>query len=369
MHIKVEPGLEDAARVEADSSSARRSGSRDWVFPIKSIKMEPQEEPEYAEFDPLTIPDKFRKEVKKESKGSTGVDWLRRISDSEAVSLLDDDPPLWISIEDKLDSSTEEAIKLMDMVIRQGTIRKKDFPLLTEEYGLYVAHIVRKESIAYITDLEEVTPGSQHREIQRHPERNACPPCGVVHLPDPSGQLCPARTPNNPKILKLLTDSWKDKVRGVFVGISAMRSQPAELRSVLLNASLNSNEERDYSDDVGPYSSDSTVTRQNLYKGLKKRLDIIKDKPTLPMFVEYQARRPSMRPGCGSSPLGTDQDHSEAAEGSSQSHHPGAAHHGGGLQHHGCPDEALQAEIPGVSPGAGHHVRGTGGPLRPLGRP
>jgi hypothetical protein len=67
---------------------------------------------------------------------------------------------------------------------------------------------------------------------------------------------------------------------------------------LLLNASLNSNEERDYADDVGPYSSDSTVTRQNLYKGLKKRLDIIKDKPTLPMFVEYQAkRRPNMRPG------------------------------------------------------------------------
>ncbi len=40
------------------------------------------------------------------------------------------------------------------------------------------------------------------------------------------------------------------------------------------------------------------MTRQNLYKGLKKRLDIIKDKPTLPMFVEYQARRrPSIRPG------------------------------------------------------------------------
>ncbi len=93
MHIKVEPGLEDAARVEADSSSARTSGSRDWVFPIKHIKMEPQEEPEYVEFDPFTIPDKFRKEVKKERRGSTGVDWLRRISNSEAVSLLDDEPP------------------------------------------------------------------------------------------------------------------------------------------------------------------------------------------------------------------------------------------------------------------------------------
>jgi hypothetical protein len=228
MHIKLEPGLEDATRVEANSSSARTSGSWDWVFPIKHIKKEPQEEPEYAEFDPCTIPDKFRKEVKKERRGSTGVDWLRRISNSEAVSLLDDEPPLWISIEDRLDPSMEEAIKLMDMV-RQGTIRKMDFPLLTEEYGLYVAHIVRKESIAYITDLEEVTPGSLHREIQHHPERNACPPCGVVHLPDPSGQPCPACAPNNPKILRLLTDSWKDKVRGVFVGIAALRSQPAEL--------------------------------------------------------------------------------------------------------------------------------------------
>jgi hypothetical protein len=84
-----------------------------------------------------------------------------------------------------------------------------------------------------------------------------------------------------------LTDSWKDKVRGVFVGLYAMRSQPAELREVLLNASLNSNEEKDYTDDVGPYSSDNTVARQNLYKGLKRRLEIIKDKPTLPMFVEY----------------------------------------------------------------------------------
>ncbi len=40
------------------------------------------------------------------------------------------------------------------------------------------------------------------------------------------------------------------------------------------------------------------MARQNLYKGLKRRLDIIKDKPTLPMFVEYHAkRRPNMRPG------------------------------------------------------------------------
>jgi hypothetical protein len=78
---------------------------------------------------------------------------------------------------------------------------------------------------------------------------------GFVHLPDPSGRPCPARTPNNPKILRLLSNSWKDKVRGVFVGICATRSQPAELRDVLLNASLNSNEERDYADDVGPYSA------------------------------------------------------------------------------------------------------------------
>jgi hypothetical protein len=297
MHIKIEPGLEDAARVEADSSSTRASGSRDWVFNIKHMKKEPLEEPEYAEFDPVTIPEKFRKEVKKERRSSTGVDWLKRISNSEAISLLDEEPPLWISMDEKVDEKTEESIRLMDMV-RQGTIRKKDFPLLTEEYGLYVAHVVRKESISYISDLEEVTPGSQHREIQRHPERNACPPCGVAHLPDPSGRPCPARAANNPKVLRLLTDSWKDKVRGVFVGLYAMRSQPAELREVLLNASLNSNEEKDYTDDVGPYSSDNTVARQNLYKGLKRRLEIIKDKPTLPMFVEYHAkRRPNMRPG------------------------------------------------------------------------
>jgi hypothetical protein len=69
-------------------------------------------------------------------KGPTGVDWLRRISDCEAVSLLDDEPLLWISIEDRLDSANEIAIKLMDKV-RQGTIRKGDFPLLTEVYGLY----------------------------------------------------------------------------------------------------------------------------------------------------------------------------------------------------------------------------------------
>jgi hypothetical protein len=188
MHIKIEPGLEDAARVEADSSSTRASGSRDWVFNIKHMKKEPLEEPEYAEYDPVTIPEKFRKEVKKERRSSTGVDWLKRISNSEAISLLDEEPPLWISMDEKVDEKTEESIRLMDMV-RQGTIRKKDFPLLTEEYGLYVAHVVRKESISYISDLEEVTPGSQHREIQRHPERNACPPCGVAHLPEPSGRL------------------------------------------------------------------------------------------------------------------------------------------------------------------------------------
>jgi len=155
------------------------------------MKQEPLEEPEYAEFDPITIPEKFRKEVKKERRGSTGVDWLRQIANSEAVSLLDDEPPLWISIEDKLDTSTEESIKLMDMV-RQGTIRKKDFPLLTEEYGLYVAHIVRKESISYITDLEEVTPGSQHREIQRHPEpvRRAGSP---IYLTLAAGRVRPER--------------------------------------------------------------------------------------------------------------------------------------------------------------------------------
>ncbi len=88
--------------------------------------MEPQEEPEYAEFDPFTIPEKFRKEVKKERRGSTGVGWLRRISNSEAVSLLDDEPPLWISIKEKLDANTEESIQLMDMV-RQGRSERRIF--------------------------------------------------------------------------------------------------------------------------------------------------------------------------------------------------------------------------------------------------
>jgi hypothetical protein len=68
-----------------------------------------------------------------------------------------------------------------------------------------------------------------------------------------------------PKNSETIDGFLEDKVRGVFVGICAMRSQPAELRDVLPNASLNSNEERDYADDVGPYSSDSTVTSQNLY--------------------------------------------------------------------------------------------------------